>query len=119
LTSADVFAEFLQEMQVGMDSRSIMLMIAGPNGAGKTTLWNQALKPHFGVDIGDFYINADEIEREFHAPEHRAQPKSEDSKAAQIEATSRRKALLKLNPAQQHHFVYETVFSDPNGIKLT
>lgn len=118
MIGGEIFAAFLEELSNGMDRRSVMLMIAGPNGAGKTTLWNQVLKPHIGEYIGDRYINADEIEREFHPADHFWQPTTEDSRQAQQEATRRRAAMLTLRAQHQEHFVYETVFSDPGGRKL-
>ena len=118
MTGKEVFSAFLLELQNGIDNQSVMIMIAGPNGVGKTTLWSETLRPVIGFLVQDNYINADEIERNFHPDGHLIAQQDSDAKRAQIEATYLRNDLINRKPAFQEHFAYETVFSDQDNWKL-
>ena len=83
-----------------LDARPIIVAIAGPNGAGKTTFYNAFL--HQG---GLRFLNADEIARELELDPY---------EAARV-AHALRLELIK----QRESFVFETVFSDPVGDKVT
>lgn len=87
-------------MKLPLDQRPIIVAIAGPNGAGKTTFYNAHLKP-----AGLRFVNADDLGRELDL---------EPYAAAELADTVRRE-LLRLGES----FVFETVFSDPAGAKLS
>jgi predicted ABC-type ATPase len=83
-----------------LDGRPVIVAIAGSNGAGKTTFFHSHLR-----EAGLRFINADEIARELDIPAY---------EAAEIADTLRRELVR-----QRESFVFETVFSDPAGEKLT
>ncbi len=87
-------------MSLPLDQRPIIVALAGPNGAGKTTFYHAHLKP-----AGLRFVNADAIARELNLAPY----------AAADFADAVRRELLK----QGESFVFETVFSDPVGAKLT
>jgi predicted ABC-type ATPase len=87
-------------MTLPLDRRPIIVAIAGPNGAGKTTFYQAHLQA-----AGLRFVNADNIARELKLGAY---------EAARIADTLRRE-LVK----QRESFVFETVFSDPVGDKLT
>lgn len=118
MTGQEVFGAFLLELQNGIGNQSVMIMIAGPNGVGKTTFWNAILRPKIGFLVGDNYINADEIERDFHPDGYLVTQQDSDAKRAQSEATYLRNDLINRKPPFQEHFAYETVFSDQANWKL-
>jgi predicted ABC-type ATPase len=82
------------------DRRPIVVAIAGPNGAGKTTFYHA----HF-AQAGLRFVNADVLAEEL---------SSDPYEAARL-AASLRQALIE----REESFVFETVFSDPVGDKLT
>jgi predicted ABC-type ATPase len=83
-----------------LDARPIIVALAGPNGAGKTTFYNAHLR-----SSGLRFINADDIASEMGL----------DAYQAAAMANAVRLELFK----QRESFVFETVFSDPVGDKLT
>ena len=83
-----------------LDQRPLIVAVTGPNGAGKTTFHHAHLKP-----AGLRFINADVLAGEFDM---------EPYAAARV-AGALRSALVE----QGESFVFETVFSDPVGDKLT
>ena len=83
-----------------LDRRPVMVALAGPNGAGKTTFYHAHLQP-----AGLRFINADVLARELNL----------DPYAAAHVAEALRRQLVE----QRESFVFETVFSDPVGDKLT
>jgi predicted ABC-type ATPase len=83
-----------------LDQRPIVIALAGPNGAGKTTFHHAHLEL-----AGLRLVNADVLARELSMDPYRA---------ANI-AASLRQALIE----QRESFVFETVFSDPVGDKLS
>lgn len=83
-----------------LDQRPLLVAVAGPNGAGKTTFYHAHLK-HAGLR----FVNTDVLAAEFEMDAYRA---------AQV-AGSLRQELLHLRES----FVFETVFSDPVGAKLS
>jgi len=87
-------------MKLFLDRRPILVAIAGPNGAGKTTFYQAHLKPS-----SLRFLNPDLL-----AQALGLQPKD----AARAMAALRRE-LVK----QRESFVFETVFSDPVGDKLS
>lgn len=87
-------------MTLPLDRRPIIVAIAGPNGAGKTTFYHAHLQA-----AGLRFVNADNIARELKLGAY---------EAARI-ADTLRLELVK----QRESFVFETVFSDPVGDKLT
>lgn len=82
------------------DPLTILVALAGPNGAGKTTFYYAHLKP-----AGLRFLNADEIARELEVDAY---------EAARV-VTELREELVR----QRESFVFETVFSDPVGDKLS
>jgi predicted ABC-type ATPase len=82
------------------DQRPIIVALAGPNGAGKTTFYQAHL--HW---VGLRFVNADTLARELNFEPYDA------AKAADV----LRRELVK----QRESFVFETVFSDPVGDKLS
>jgi predicted ABC-type ATPase len=83
-----------------LDRRPIVVALAGPNGAGKTTFYHAHLQP-----AALRLVNADVIVREL----------AIDPYAAAALAASIRRELVR----QRESFVFETVFSDPVGDKLS
>mgnify|MGYP001241849275 CR=1 FL=1 len=83
-----------------LDRRPIIVALAGPNGAGKTTFYHAHLR-----ETGLRLLNADVLAREMGLP---------DEAAMRMTATLR-DALV----AAGESFVFETVFSDPVGDKLS
>jgi predicted ABC-type ATPase len=83
-----------------LDQRPVVVAVTGPNGAGKSTFYQAHLKP-----AGLRFINADVIAGELDM---------EPYAAARV-AGALRQELLK----QGESFVFETVFSDPVGDKLS
>jgi predicted ABC-type ATPase len=92
VSSATVFAL--------LEKRPLLITIAGPNGAGKSTFYNSHL-----AGTGLPFLNADVIAREMRI----------DSYAAANIAGELRKRYLE----DKVSFVFETVFSDPAGDKLS
>lgn len=83
-----------------LDRRPIIVAIAGPNGAGKTTFYHSHL-----ASAGLRFVNADVLAAEL---------VTEPYEAARL-ADALRRALV-----QRHEsFVFETVFSDPVGDKIS
>jgi predicted ABC-type ATPase len=87
-------------MTLPLDRRPIIVVVAGPNGAGKTTFYHAHLQA-----AGLRFVNADNLARELGLGAYQA--------AGVADAV--RRELLKLRES----FVFETVFSDPAGDKLT
>jgi predicted ABC-type ATPase len=87
-------------MSSPLDQRPIVVALAGPNGAGKTTFYSAHLQP-----AGLRFVNADLLARELNIDAY---------EAAEL-ATSIRGELIQ----QRESFVFETVFSDPVGDKLS
>lgn len=83
-----------------LDQRPIVVALAGPNGAGKTTFYQAHLRP-----AGLRFLNADLLAHELNI----------DPYSAASLANTLRMELLKLRES----FVFETVFSDPMGDKLS
>jgi predicted ABC-type ATPase len=87
-------------MNLPLDQRPIIDVLAGPNGAGKTTFYHAHLEP-----AGLRFVNADVLAREL----------ALDPYTAAKVADALRRELVN----QRESFVFETVFSDPVGDKLT
>ena len=87
-------------MILPLDRRPVIVALAGPNGAGKTTFYHAHLQP-----AALRFINADVLARELNL----------DPYAAARLADALRRQLVE----QRESFVFETVFSDPVGDKLT
>lgn len=87
-------------MRLPLDRRPIVVALAGPNGAGKTTFYHAHLK-----GAGFRLVNADVLARELDIAPY----------AAARAAARLRRQLLE----QGESFVFETVFSDPVGDKLS
>lgn len=83
-----------------LDQRPLMVAIAGPNGAGKTTFFQVHLRA-----CGLRFVNADVLGRDLDMAPY----------AAAMAADRLRRELV----AQRESFVFETVFSDPAGEKLS
>ncbi|MFL5456837.1 MAG: zeta toxin family protein [Myxococcales bacterium] len=81
------------------DARPIIVAVAGPNGAGKTTFYGAHL-----ARAGLRFVNADELARELELDAYQAAKVAQNIREALIE--------------QRESFVFETVFSDPDGEKL-
>jgi predicted ABC-type ATPase len=84
----------------GLDKRPVIVAVAGPNGAGKTTFYEAHLKTS-----GLRFINADVLAGELGIDAYQA---------AEVAATLRQELVN-----QEESFVFETVFSDPVGDKLS
>lgn len=82
------------------DRRPLVVALAGSNGAGKTTFYHSHLQP-----AGLRFVNADVLARELDL---------EPYAAAKV-ADALRRELVR----QRESFVFETVFSDASGEKLT
>ena len=87
-------------MDLPLDRRPVIVALAGPNGAGKSTFFHAHLE-----EAGLRFVNADVLSRELRIGPY---------EAAKV-ADSLRRELVK----QRESFVFETVFSDPAGDKLT
>ena len=83
-----------------LDRRPIVVALAGPNGAGKTTFYEAHLKAS-----GLRFLNADILAGELGIDAYQA---------AEVAAKLRREFV-----SQGESFIFETVFSDPAGDKLT
>ena len=83
-----------------LDKRPILVTLAGPNGAGKTTFYHAHLQA-----AGLRLVNADIIARELNIDPY---------EAARIAGAIRQELIN-----QRESFVFETVFSDPVGDKLS
>ena len=83
-----------------LDRRPVIVALAGSNGAGKTFFFHAHLQP-----AGLRFINADVLARELNLDPYAA---------ARLADTLRRQLV-----EQRESFVFETVFSDPVGDKLT
>ena len=83
-----------------LDQRPIIVALTGPNGAGKTTFYHAHLQP-----AGLRFVNADVLARELDL---------EPYTAAKVADALRRELVN-----QRESFVFETVFSDPVGDKLS
>ena len=83
-----------------LDQRPIIVALAGPNGAGKTTFYHAHLER-----AGLRFVNADVLARELVL---------EPYAAAKVADALRRELVN-----QRESFVFETVFSDPAGDKLS
>ena len=84
----------------GLDKRPVIVAVAGPNGAGKTTFYEAHLKAS-----GLRFLNADVLGGELGIDAYQA---------AEVAAKLRRELAQ-----QGESFVFETVFSDPVGDKLS
>jgi predicted ABC-type ATPase len=87
-------------MTLPLDRRPIIVALAGPNGAGKTTFYHAHLRA-----AGLRFVNADNLARELGLGVY---------EAARVADAVRRELLN-----QRESFVFETVFSDPVGEKMT
>jgi len=96
--SSDIRRE--SKADLPLDRRPVIVALAGPNGAGKTTFYHAHLQP-----AGLRFINADVLAHELNL----------DPYAAAHVAEALRRQLVE----QRESFVFETVFSDPVGDKLT
>jgi predicted ABC-type ATPase len=83
-----------------LDKRPVIVAIAGPNGAGKTTFFYSHLR-----EAGLHFINADDIARELNLTAY---------EAAEVAGALRSELV-----SQRESFIFETVFCDPVGSKLT
>jgi predicted ABC-type ATPase len=83
-----------------LDDRPVIVAIAGPHGAGKTTFYHAHLR-----DTALRFVNTDELARELDLTPY----------AAARVADALRRELVR----QRESFIFETVFSDPAGDKLT
>ncbi len=84
----------------GLDQRPVIAALAGPNGAGKTTFYEAHLKAG-----GLRFLNADVLAGELGIDAYQA---------AEVAAKLRQEFV-----SQGESFVFETVFSDPVGDKLS
>lgn len=82
------------------DARPIVVALAGPNGAGKSTFYRAHLS-----SAGLRFVNADDLAREVGVGPY---------EAATLADRLRRELV-----AARESFVFETVFSDPVGGKLS
>jgi predicted ABC-type ATPase len=82
------------------DQRPIIVALAGPNGAGKTTFYHAHLQR-----AGLRFVDADALARELNFRPY---------DAAKVANVLRRELVN-----QRESFVFETVFSDPVGDKLS
>ena len=83
-----------------VDPGPVLVALAGPNGAGKTTFFHAHLR-----STGFPFVNADVLAAELALDPYRA---------ATVAAAVRKELLRR-----RESFIFETVFSDPGGDKLT
>jgi len=83
-----------------LNQRPIVVALAGPNGAGKTTFYRTYMKP-----AGLRFVNADVLALELGIDAY---------KAAKVADELRRQLI-----EQRASLIFETVFSDPVGDKLS
>ncbi len=84
----------------GLNQRPVVVALAGPNGAGKSTFYGAHL-----IRTGLRLVNADVLARELGVDAYRA---------AEMAGAMREKLL-----DQHESFIFETVFSDPVGDKIS
>ena len=84
----------------GLNQRPVIVALAGPNGAGKSTFYGAHL-----ITTGLRLVNADVLARELGVDAYRA---------AEMAGALREKLL-----EQHESFIFETVFSDPVGDKIS
>lgn len=82
------------------DSTPQLIVVAGPNGAGKSTFYAAHLS-----QLGLRFVNADRLAKELGLDAYQA---------ADVAEAVRQRLLL-----ARESFVFETVFSDPSGDKLS
>lgn len=87
-------------MKLPIDRRPVIVALAGPNGAGKTTFYRAHLE-RAGLRFVSADVLAADLELEPYA-------------AAQVAEAVRRELVR-----QRESFVFETVFSDPFGDKVS
>ncbi|MCD6052352.1 MAG: Zeta toxin [Verrucomicrobia bacterium] len=87
-------------MNLPLDKRPVIVVVAGPNGAGKSTFYHSHLR-----EAGLRFINADVLAKELQTDAYAA---------AKLADVLRRQLMM-----QGESFVFETVFSDPAGDKMT
>jgi predicted ABC-type ATPase len=87
-------------VELPLDRRPIVVALAGPNGAGKSTFYHAHLR-----QVGLRFVNAEVLARELEIAPYTA---------AEM-ADSLRRELIK----HRESFIFETLFSDPAGNKLT
>ena len=87
-------------LSLPLDRRPVIVALAGPNGTGKTTFYHAHLQP-----AGLRFLNTDVLARELNLDPYAA---------ARLAGVLRRQLV-----EQRESFVFETVFSDPVGDKLT
>ncbi len=83
-----------------LDRRPLVIAIAGPNGAGKTTFYRAYFQ-----DLDLAYVNADDLARDFDTTAYEAAALAAETRAALV--------------SERESFIFETVFSDPAGDKVT
>ena len=83
-----------------LDQHPQIIAIAGPNGAGKTTFYNSHLR-----NCAMRFVNADILAKTLHLDAY---------DAAKVAGNLREELLT-----QRESFVFETVFSDPIGDKIS
>ena len=83
-----------------LDQRPLIVALAGPNGAGKSTFYHAHIQP-----AGLRFVNADVLAGELELDPYLA---------AKVAGALRRQLMQ-----QRESFVFETVFSDPVGDKLS
>jgi predicted ABC-type ATPase len=87
-------------MMPSLDARPILIAIAGPNGAGKSSFYKGQLS-YTGLP----FVNADVIAAESGLGAYEAAEVAEEMRRARF--------------ARKESFIFETVFSDPVGDKLS
>jgi len=83
-----------------LTGRPLVVALAGPNGAGKTSFYQTYLRPS-----GLHFVNADVLSLELQVDAYQA---------AKLADRLRRQLI-----GQRESFIFETVFSDPIGDKLS
>lgn len=125
MNSADVLQAFVEAIQQGLSTRleapAPLVMIAGPNGSGKSTLWHTVLAQYLGAEAGMWeFINADEIVQEHLGLGVRLDSLDEQVlKQRQQQAQELTTQIRSENIEAGQGFVFETVFSDEKGHKLS
>lgn len=123
MTSAELFELFTSELQRAANGAKLAIMLAGPNGAGKSTAF-ETLISKIAVDQKLEFLNADDMVRELVDAHHgQGTPLSALDPAAlsvlQKQAQKQMHAERRLRiEAANSNFVFETVFSDPDGHRL-
>lgn len=123
MTSTELFKLFTSELQRIANGANLAIMLAGPNGAGKSTAF-ETLFSKIAADQNLEFLNADDMVRELVDAHHgQGTPLSALDPAVLNDLQKQAQKLMHAErslriEAANSNFVFETVFSDPDGHRL-